>query len=211
MLKLLGQRLQDERKRRNLTLEEVAAAIKIRSEFLSAIEKGAYDRLPSPAYAQGFVSNYGVFLGFSKRETLALFRREFDEQKAYKVLPKGMVEQEKFHHKTFRMQRTTISIIAILIFLVVYLAFQYRSVFFGPPLSVDSPNAGSTVHQDVQVKGSTDPTAVVAVNGDIVSVDENGNFVKNVTLLPGKSDIQVVAKNREGKTTTLDRLVNVKN
>ena len=207
----LGQRLHDERRRRNLSLEEVAAAIKIRAEFLSAIEKGDYQRLPSPAYASGFVTNYASYLGFPKRETLALFRREFDEQKAYRVLPKGMVEREQFKHRTFRLQRTTISIIVILIFLVGYLAVQYRSVFFGPPLSIDAPSAGSTVRQDIEVKGSTDPTAVVAVNGDIVSVDENGNFVKNITLLPGKSDIQIIAKNRDGKTTKVDRIVTVKN
>ncbi|MGH2637780.1 MAG: helix-turn-helix domain-containing protein, partial [Rhabdochlamydiaceae bacterium] len=72
-------------------MEEIAAAIKIRPEFLSAIEKGDYQHLPSPAYASGFVTNYAAYLGFPKRETLALFRREFDEQKAYKVLPRGMV------------------------------------------------------------------------------------------------------------------------
>jgi len=207
----LGQRLQDERKRRKLSLEEVAAAIKIRAEFLSAIEKGDYQRLPSPAYASGFVTNYAAYLGFPNRETLALFRREFDEQKAYKVLPKGMVEREKFQHKTFRLQRTTISITIILIFLIIYLAFQYRSVFFSPPLSVSQPAEGSVVQQEVVVKGSTDPTAVVAVNGDIVSVDANGNFVKDILVLPGKSDIQIVAKNRDGKTTTIDRIVMVKN
>ncbi len=210
MLKL-GQRLQNERRKRNLSLDEVAVATKIRPDYLSAIEKGEYERLPSPAYASGFVSNYAMYLGFTKSEAMALFRREFDEQKAYRVLPKGLTNQEQFLHKTFRMQRTTIFIVLILIFLFGYLAFQYKSVFFNPPLSVSAPKEGSQVGQNIEVKGSTDPNAVVSVNGDFVTVDQNGNFVKTITLMPGKSDIQVVAKSRNGKTTIVNRTITVKN
>ncbi len=45
-----GQKLYEERIRRGLTLEEIARATKIRSSFLSAIEKGEYKKLPSSAY-----------------------------------------------------------------------------------------------------------------------------------------------------------------
>jgi len=86
----LGQRLFDERRKRGLSLDEVAAATKIRGSFLSAIEKGDYTKLPSPSYAQGFVLNYATYLGFQRKETLALFRREFDERKEFKVLPKNI-------------------------------------------------------------------------------------------------------------------------
>lgn len=193
-----------------MTLEEVAAAIKIRSEYLNAIEKGDYIRLPSPAYAQGFVMNYAIYLGFPKKETSALFRREFDSQKAYRVLPKALTPESELNHRTFRLRRTSIGIFFIFIFLIAYLVFQYRSIFFSPPLSISLPKQGASVQQNFEVKGSTDPSAVVSVNGEIVSVDQNGNFIKELSLLPGKSDIQVAAKNRYGKTSTIDRMVNVK-
>ena len=205
----LGQRLYDERKRKGLSLEEVAAGIKIRSEFLMAIEKGDYASLPSPTYAQGFVSNYATYLGFPKRETLALFRREFDEQKAFKVLPKGFSSKEAYHKKPLQFRRTTMAIIAIFICLFLYLVFQYRSVFLSPTLTVSDPKPGSNVKQDVFVDGHTDADAVVSVNGEIVSVDSAGAFKKHLSLLPGKSDIQIIAKNRYGKFSTIDRIVNV--
>ena len=77
-------------------MEDVAKATKIKSQFLSYIEKGNYQKLPSASYAHGFVSNYARFLGLPDEEILALFRREFDEDKAYRVLPKGLEEREEF-------------------------------------------------------------------------------------------------------------------
>ena len=59
----LGKRLLSARTQRKLSLEEVAAATKIKARFLSAIEKGEYEKLPSPAYAKGFVKNYAAYLG----------------------------------------------------------------------------------------------------------------------------------------------------
>ena len=82
-----GQKLRDERQRRGLTLSEISNATKIKVEFLSAIEKGEYEKLPSASYAHGFVGNYAKFLDFEEEEILALFRREFDGKKVYKVLP----------------------------------------------------------------------------------------------------------------------------
>jgi cytoskeleton protein RodZ len=44
-------------------LSEVEAATKIRRRFLSAIENEAWDVLPAPAYAAGFVRAYADYLG----------------------------------------------------------------------------------------------------------------------------------------------------
>ena len=55
----VGQLLRDERVRKRLTIEEVAKATKIRTNFLSAIEKGEYKKLPSSAYAQGPAADPG--------------------------------------------------------------------------------------------------------------------------------------------------------
>ena len=82
----LGQRLREVRIGKGISLEEVSRATKIKIAFLSAIEDGMYEKLPSSSYAQGFVKNYVQFLGFSEREAMALFRREFDEKRIFKVV-----------------------------------------------------------------------------------------------------------------------------
>ncbi len=59
----IGKVLKDERERRGITLEEVAEATKIRTKYLDAIERDAFDVLPGEVYARGFVTAYLKYLG----------------------------------------------------------------------------------------------------------------------------------------------------
>ncbi len=205
----LGQLLSEERRRKGLSLEDVSSATKIRPAFLSAIEQDEYAKLPSATYAQGFVTNYASYLGIPRREALALFHREFDPKKSTKVLPDSFAG-EKYKHKTLRIQRSSIVLIVISLFLLSYLIFQYRSVFLSPPLQVSSPTNNAIVPDNIEVKGTTDPSDLVMVNGEMVTVDQNGNFFKDLSLLPGATQIEITAQNHYGKTTIVNRTVEVR-
>lgn len=206
----LGQRLSEERKKRGLSLEEVSKATKIRTNFLQAIEKGEYNKLPSSAYAQGFVHNYAEFLGLPKKETLALFRREFDEEKIFKVLPEGLTRQEEFPLRAIRMQQAIVISLISLLFIAAYLFFQYRSAFINPSLEVTAPKEGAVVSNTaVRVSGKTDANTTVLVNDQGATVDGNGNFSKIVDVFSGKTTITISAANRFGKETVLQRHINV--
>lgn len=206
----LGQRLHKERLQRKLTLEQVAHAIKIKPVFLSAIEKGEFHKLPSPAYAQGFVRNYATYLGISKAETTALFKREFDEKKAYKVLPDSMVEQKEFPLQRLKIQQSIFLVLGLLALFLGYLYFQYSAAFLPPSLTVDSPKENATVSREVTVSGKADNNATVYVNNQPVPVSNTGEFSRRLALFPGESTISVKAKNRFGKETELKRSVIVK-
>src|ERR1700757_3267249 len=117
----LGHLLHQKRLARKQTLEEVAQVLKIKSQFLAAIERGEYNKLPSPAYAQGFVRNYAVYLGLSKAEKTMLFKREFDEKRAMKVLPDAMVKTKEFPIKRLRIQQPVIIFILFLLIVFGYL------------------------------------------------------------------------------------------
>lgn len=207
----IGQKLHEERIRRGLSLDDVATATRIKHAFLLAIEKGEYHKLPSSAYAQGFVQNYAAFLGFPKRETLALFRREFTGERDFKVLPEGLTNISNFPFRSIRIHQTLILILASILILAGYVLFQYRFILLNPPLSVSSPKAGSPISaKDITVVGKTDPNATVFVNNDAVVVNSNGEFMKKITAFTGKSVIVVKAKNRLGRETTIEREVEVK-
>ncbi len=206
----LGQHLQQERQKKHLSIEEVSQATKIKSQFLSAIEKGEYVKLPSPAYAAGFVRNYISFLGLPEREMLALFRREFDSKKAYKVLPEGFSQKKTFPLHHLRMQQSLIIGIGILLLIVGYLLFQYRGAIFPPSLSVTTPQEHAVVEQAVVVTGKTESDATVFVNTDLATVDDNGNFTKTLSLFPGKAEVVIKARNSFGKETIVTRDIVVK-
>lgn len=206
----IGQRLREERLRRGYSLEDVARETKIRASFLSAIEKGDYVKLPSSAYAQGFVANYAQYLGFSKREALALFRREFDEDKVFKVLPESLTKQKDIPLHRIKIQYTIFIVLGVLCILGAYLTFQYRYAFINPPLRVDAPKDGAETTQEITVRGKTDSNATVYVNNDLVALNSNGEFSKILTVFPGKTTIIIKATSKFGRETTIERIISVK-
>jgi cytoskeletal protein RodZ len=200
MVVKLGQLLREQRTRKRLTFEDAARATKIKASFLAAIEKGEYHKLPSPAYAKGFVINYATFLGISRAEVVALFRREFDEKRAYKVLPDSLTKRQSYSKPWIK----------VIILFVGFLLFQYRFVFIPPHLTVESPKDNAVLSQDITVVGKADSEATVTVNNAMVSLGTNGEFSKQISLFPGKTEIVVKAKNKFGKETIVKRVVTVK-
>lgn len=72
----VGQKLQDERLRQGLSLEEIEEETKIRKYYLEALEQENYDVLPPQVYATGFVRKYAKILGLNEDE----YSREFKQQ-----------------------------------------------------------------------------------------------------------------------------------
>ena len=58
----LGQRLRDAREAKELSLDEVERATRIRARFIEQIERGDFSGM-TPVQAQGFLRNYARFLG----------------------------------------------------------------------------------------------------------------------------------------------------
>lgn len=205
-----GQKLKEQRLTKGLTIEEVSKETKIKASYVSAIEKGEYQKLPPSTYIQGFVRNYAKYLDLSEQEILALFRREFDEEKTFKILPEGLVKEDFPLHR-LRVADTAKIIILLAIILLGYILFQYRYAIISPPLEVLAPTEGAVISsRTITVSGKTDPNATVFVNNDNVSLDSDGNFKKSINVFPGKTIIRVKAINYFGKEKILERNIEVK-
>src|SRR5215210_2670464 len=59
----IGRLLEQKRKERGLTLEEVEQATKIRKRYLTGLERENYAILPDAIYARGFLKTYANYLG----------------------------------------------------------------------------------------------------------------------------------------------------
>ena len=70
----LGEELRDARLALGLSIEDVAAELRIRRVYLVALEEGRVKDLPSPAYAIGFVRNYAGALGLDPAEMVRRLR-----------------------------------------------------------------------------------------------------------------------------------------
>lgn len=205
----IGAKLKESRNKKGLSIEEISNATKIRKEFLEAIENGEYKKLPSSAYAIGFVRNYARFLGLDEKQSIAFFKREFDSEKAFEVLPKFSAGSE-ISLKRFRVGWNPLILLAVVIFLITFIFFQYKDAIINPPLQITSPKDGQAIaSQDFEVVGKTDPNSVVFVENQPVSLDSEGNFKKIITVFPGKSSLSVRSVNRFGRETQIIRKINV--
>lgn len=59
----LGKRLEEARKQKNMTLDELQTITKIQKRYLQAIEAGNYDILPGKFYARAFIKQYAEAVG----------------------------------------------------------------------------------------------------------------------------------------------------
>lgn len=203
----VGQRLKETRIAKGLSLEDVEQATKIRASFLSAIEKGDYQKLPSSSYAAGFVQNYATFLGLPKREIMALFRREFDEKNIYRVLPEGFIKKREFSRRSIKIHQAVLFVIAGLLLLGGFLLYQYRGAFFSPSLHVEEPKEEIVTSSDVVVSGKASLNSTITVNNVPVTLREDGTFTKRVSIFPGKNSIVIRAVNNFGKETVVKKQV----
>ncbi len=206
----IGERLKEERKRQNVSIEQVAKATKIRQQFIIAIEEGRYEQLPGPNYAHGFVKNYITFLGLSENELLALFRREYDSNEYQGLIPEGFVGKETISLKRFSLNRMVWLLGIVVLALFCYLFYQYRAAFFPPMLQVSTPQEKALIPlQNVLVSGNTDTNTVVTVNNLPTFVDASGKFTKEIPVFPGNVILTIKAVNSFGKVTTLERHVTI--
>ncbi len=210
MLEHVGQRLRKERLRQKKTIEEAASSLKIKPAFLTAIERGEFHKLPSVSYAQGFVHNYSNYLGIPKAEITALFKREFDEKREFKVLPDALVKKEEFPIRRMKIHQSLLLAGAVIIVFLLYLLFQYRAAFIPPYLEVSEPAENSVTSAELVVKGKADTNATVYVNDQSVTVNNKGEFSRRLMLFPGKTSISVKAVNRFGKESFIKRTIEVK-
>ncbi|MEM8867701.1 MAG: helix-turn-helix domain-containing protein [Verrucomicrobiota bacterium] len=67
----IGERLEDARKRKGISLREAAEATKIRSDFLGSIEQNKFDFELPDIYKAGFIKNYARYLKLDAEKIIA--------------------------------------------------------------------------------------------------------------------------------------------
>lgn len=72
----LGQSLRSAREAHGVSLDEAAAALRIKATYLAALEAGQFEQLPGTAYALGFVRTYAEYLGLNGPDAVQRFKTE---------------------------------------------------------------------------------------------------------------------------------------
>lgn len=208
-MKTVGIILKEAREKKGYSLLQVEKDTKIRLKFLDAIEQDDYSKLPSVAYAKGFVKNYSEYLGLNSNTVIAFFRRQTKEVSRSSILPK--VTEEHLRRSAIRLtppRFLAFLLIGFVALFLSYLGIQYRKISQPPLLTIESPAQQSMLRERrTDILGKTDSDATVTVNGVSVLVRSDGRFFDQVTLEEGKNTVTITATSRYGKISTQTREV----
>src|SRR3989339_1056914 len=204
-MKTVGQVLKEARLTQKLEVGEIAAVTKIRSQFIEFLESDNFRQLPNATVARGFIANYGQVLGLRPKQLMAIFRRDFAENDQGQIVPRGMVDPVT-KDSIWTPKSTIIAlVVAIIVVFVMYLSYQYWLLLGPPSLTLSYPSENITTSEvTVEVAGKTDPEATISVNGQLLVLEKGGQFYVRLPLNPGQNILTVTAKNKTGKTTTIN-------
>jgi cytoskeletal protein RodZ len=83
----LGETLRRARLSKNVTFEDAERVTRIRREYLEALEREDYGRLPAPVYARGFLRSYAGYLGLDPGQLMPFFPVGHVEEPSLDPLP----------------------------------------------------------------------------------------------------------------------------
>jgi cytoskeleton protein RodZ len=82
-METIGKYLKRERELRNISLEEISTATKIRKFLLAAIEEDRHDLLPTPVFVKGFLIAYGKYIGLDPGDVVLRYESDLKELQGY--------------------------------------------------------------------------------------------------------------------------------
>ena len=78
-METLGEYLKSKREARNVTLEEIAEATRIRKTILEAIENDRHDLIPPRVFTQGFLKSYASYLELDESDVIKRYQETLEE------------------------------------------------------------------------------------------------------------------------------------
>jgi cytoskeletal protein RodZ len=193
-MKTAGQILSEIRRKKSISIFEISKKTKIDVRHIKAIEEDRYGDLPSPTFIKGFIRNIALSLGDDPEKIVAIFRRDFKEEK-----PKNK-EGFKFDFKKKSLNIKLLMFVGTVLLFMGYILFQYRMVLRPPKLVIETPKDKEVVTSPVKVEGISEVGVSVVVEGKTVKPDLNGYFSRQIELDPGEKTIAIEAISRFGKS-----------
>jgi cytoskeletal protein RodZ len=201
----LGDYLKKIREKLNLDIKTVSLLTQIKPVYLENLEAGVYDKLPADVYIRGFIKNLSQLYRVDEGEMIAQFEKEHGFAQAH--TQRAMLHPQK----VWFTPRMMIILASLLIFLAAfgYVASQVNSVLRPPKLAIAEPGSDQNVSgNSIVVAGNAEIGSDVFINDQAVFLDKNGQFNESVILSEGLNTIEIKAKNKFNKVSTVTRKVN---
>ncbi|HYM19287.1 MAG TPA: helix-turn-helix domain-containing protein [Micropepsaceae bacterium] len=117
-LETVGQDLRSARQKRGEEFKDIAKELKIRRDYLEAIEESRFDALPGRTYAIGFIRTYAEYLGLDGAECVDRLKAEIAGRGDAKEHPVSVSAPRER-----RIPQGAIALIVLLLIAAVYLTY----------------------------------------------------------------------------------------
>lgn len=145
----IGQKLYQRRNLISLSLEDVESQTHIRSQFLSDMEKGQVDHLPSPVQARGMLANYAGFLSMDK-DSILLEYADGLQKKRLETINTTPQKQAAKEISPTRLRLKNFFSLDLLVIAAIFIVFAGFVIWgINRILSTDSPVTSPTDLPDV--------------------------------------------------------------
>jgi len=198
----IGEILIRERRKRDLTLEQVEKATKIRKKNLEAVEKNDWKNFSSKTYIVGIIKIYGRFLDLNENKLIAFFRRQYEKREEIKF--KEKINKTHLTPQTKKIFKLSI----VLIFLLFFSYFGYQLIiYFSPPkVEIISPRESVFKGEEkIKLIGRTEKEAIVNVNGERVYQNKDNVFETTISLVNPQNEVVIEVIGANGRKTIIKK------
>lgn len=198
----VGQILQQERLKKGYPLSLIEKQIKVRENYLKAVEENNWKFFSSKIYITGIIKNYSSFLGLDYKKILAFFRREYESNEDMRF--KKKVASNYLISDTKRI--VTILLGFVVLFFLLYFGYQIIQYFIPPKVIILEPKTQIFKHIDkIKIIGKTEKEASVTIYGERIYQNKDGIFEYNLPLKDGKNTLIIEIIGANGKKTRLEK------
>jgi cytoskeleton protein RodZ len=185
----LGKYLKKERESRKISLKELSKNIKIREQFLKAVEEDRHDLLPSPTYVKGFLSAYAKYLGLDPNEVIIRYENFLKGEPVTR--PEVSSGEKMLWNRKYLWMIGGVIVVGLV---VIYLLFFQPSKPSVEPVS-PKPVVKETPHTTPPPQRAGKPSVpeeepitiqLKAAERTWVSIQVNGQPVQDITLQAGE-------------------------
>ncbi len=188
---------------RGFNLKRLSELSGISVKHLEALRGGYFENLPSAPYFRGYLFKLGTILDFDADSWWQHMKTAAAAQqlKAADDLPKNRFSKNPIGKYLVPA--------ALALFLIFYIGFRFSKLLGQPVIAITYPpeNLMTVTTNTISLTGRTTDSSELAVNGEPVTIQPNGDWQKTIVLQPGLNAFEITAKKFLGRETKIVRQI----
>jgi cytoskeletal protein RodZ len=205
----IADKLKSLRLNKEISVEFLAKKLNIPAKYIINLENGQQENLPGDIYVRAWLKKIANFYEVDVSGLLVDYHLE--KKISHKINRDDKVEKKKAikngRYLSPKILRWLVLSGTVLI-LFVYLGFEIINIISPPHLNIIQPsNNFRTKESSLEIIGQSKAEAQVMINGELVSLDQEGKFNKTVNLTLGLNNLEISAKKKHSQIRYLELLI----